>query len=241
MQAFLRHVVLNPMVLAVVALLGLIIGGVLVYDTPRALLQARWAAQAPAFSASTPTADALLEGQISASTPLRDGWAVFIREQYRSTGWFDDTPRWIELERYTPPLRITARQADIPISNDDYLVEDGAVTIQEAAPTFAAGAIQRRGYTPGDVVLARVTSAGGTTRAIWLYPGTRAGYIAHQQQIAARSLPVGVALLAVGLLCAGLAIWQMRRVLHEIRAEQATEQAERERRASGQPARRRRR
>jgi hypothetical protein len=171
----------------------------------------------------------MIEGRISEDNQkLHRDFVAYVREEYRDEFLDGDyIQRWVEVKRETPPLQITLADGEVRIDNDDYTFDTTAVTIEEAAPTVTKGAVQSRGYTVNSpVMLIGRVESGGSVKAEFLYAGSRSAYIAEMRSVAARSVPVGVAFLAMSLLTGFLCVRELRRFLREIAAER--EQAESE-------------
>lgn len=236
MKDLLQHlaaVILNPIVLFAAALLGIIIGVTLLLDAPAFIKRQVRAEQLAPVSAealldSSPGREVLLEGRISANNPtLYRNFVAYVREEYRDEFFDGDTTqRWVEVERATPPLLITVAGGDVRLANDDYTFDTTAVTIEEVAPTVTRGAVQARGYMANNPVVAiGHVVEDGTVKAEFLYSGSRADYVAEMRRVAARSLPTGLAFLALGIVSTAGFVLQMRSALKEIAAESAAEQA----------------
>lgn len=247
----LQKVVLNPIVLLVVALLSGVIGVALLYDVPAYAARAARAERlqpisAAALADSTPGREVLLEGQVGNRTPaVYRSFVAYVREEYRSSqfGWLggDSSERWEEVERVTPPLVVALADGEARIANRDYLFDTTAFTFREAEPTLTDGAVQSRGYRVGDPALVVGTVVvDGDQRAVeaeFIYAGTRTAYLAEMRLLARRSLPIGGMLLLVCAASTVALVWQVRRVLREIAAEQAAAEAVADQQPAGKRSR----
>lgn len=233
-QFLISRVLLNPIVLAAVALVTGIVGIIIVLDMPAYTKQMSRAerllpASATSIAHSASDNEVLLEGRISPSnSKLHQQFVAYVREEYRDEildG--DDMQDWVEVKRETPPFLLRLPDGDVQIANDDYIFDTTAVTIEEAAPTFTKGAVQIRGFTVDSpvMVIGRV-APGGTVVAEFLYAGSRAAYLAEMRRLATGSLPVGIGLLLVCALTTTLCIREIRRFLREIAAERVQEEME---------------
>jgi hypothetical protein len=231
-RAFIERIVLNPVTLLCVAMLSGLVGGVLLYDAPAYAARAARAERLQSVSAasltdSAPGREVLLEGQVSARTPaVYRAFVAYVREEYRSRFMLGgDSQHWEEAERVTPPLVVALPDGEARIANDNYLFDTTAFTMREAEPTLTKGAIQSRGYRAGDPALAVGTVVvDGGERAVaaeFLYAGSRAAYIAEMRRLARQSLPIGGALLLICVVSTAGLVWQVRRFLREVAAEQA--------------------
>jgi hypothetical protein len=233
----LQKVVLNPIVLLVVALLSGVVGVALLYDVPAYAARAARAERLEPISAamladSAPGREVLLEGQVSHHTlNVYRSFVAYVREEYRSELSLiggDTSQRWEEVERVTPPLLVALVDGEARIANDDYELDTTAFTFREAEPTLTDGAVQSRGYRVGDpaLVVGMVVDAGGerAVEAEFIYAGTRAAYLAEMRTLTRRSLPIGGAFLLVCAASTVALVWQVRRVLREIAAEQAADE-----------------
>jgi hypothetical protein len=225
---------LHPVTLLVVAIISGIVGAALTFDAPLyAERMARAERLRPLDAAGLERAalgsPIMLEGTISARNPaVYRSFVAYVREEYRSD-WLSTgstSQRWVEVERVTPPLLVTVAGGDVRVVNGTYAFDTTARTVAEAEPTFTEGAVQSRGYGPGDPVLVIGSAAGRAgdvgVSAELLFAGTRDEYIASLRRLAVDALPAGVASLLLCAAATGALVVQVRRFLREPPPAQAT-------------------
>jgi hypothetical protein len=209
-----NNFLLHPIMLAIAALLGLGIGGVLAVDVPAYYGRAARAEGllplgAAALADAPPGREVLIEGRIDESAePLYSDLVLYVREEYRSA-WSplggEESPRWHEVERATPPLPVATAGGVVLIRNDDYTLDTTAVTLREAEPTLTEGARQARGYAAGSAIMAIGTAAATEEAALtaeFVYAGTRESYIAEMRRVAWASLQIASPALLIGIAAA---------------------------------------
>lgn len=227
----------NPVIHLCLGLVGFLIGMFLVLDAPASLKQADEVARRPSLTAAqlgdaVPGREVVLEGQISPDSPLvYRSFVAYVYEEYRS-GIIDETTRWHEVRRETPPLAVRLPDGDVQIVNDDYTFEQASDTFREAEPGATRGAVQSRGFTRGAQVLVIGTTEAGekpSIHATTIWPGNRNAYVAQLRGLAPNELKIGGAITLFGLVELVVGGVQLRRFLREVREPEAVPQQPRQR------------
>jgi len=165
----------------------------------------------------------VLEARVDEATPpLRAGLVVYLREEYKQRRW-----QWLEGQAQTMTVR-TADGAPIAILNNDYqldrTVEPWARTRRdEAAPTFATGAIRITGIQPSDSILVVGKKMDNGVIAESLAGISRKAYLAGLDQEIEASSRAPLYLLPIALPCLVLAFWLGRRLWREVADETPAE------------------